>query len=68
MKSQRNAKKLGSLQTDQDQVHQQIINGGGATQEGGFANGTAIGKSRSGLITLSPRKVAEMSPERTAEI
>ena len=25
-------------------------------------------KGRSGLITLSPRKVAEMSPERTAEI
>ena len=61
MKSQRKAKKLGSLQVDQEQAYQQVL-------AGNYEGASPLGKSRSGLVTISPRKVAEMSPERTAEI
>ena len=66
MKSQKKAKKLGSLQAEREQAYQQVLAGsaGGGSSEMNHS----LGMSRSGLITLSPRKVAEMSPERTEEI
>ena len=52
----------GNLQAERDQAYHEVY------VEGGQDSNLMKVKGRSGLITLSPRKVAEMSPERTAEI